>query len=242
VTGGANINRLTIDTLVSGTYFGTKIRADTISAVKLINVVSTDTMFTGDGDIWHDEDECAFETYTNNIRGTLNRCLFAQSNTVLCSNTVSETSLMGVDSLHTFDSLPVRWFKKGKRLRFGISGIYSTKATSPGNLIVRLKLNSTVIDSAIVPLDANENGQTWRMDGALICSDTGATGSIKNVTSFNHLISSGGQNVMHGDAMYSLGTTVNTTIKLKPNLTAQFSLADVANKIRSIVFYLEEIH
>jgi len=38
------------------------------------------------------------------------------------------------------------------------------------------------------------------------------------------------------------GTTINTTTKLRPNFTAQFSLADVANKIRTKQFTIKVLH
>ena len=121
-----------------------------------------------------------------------------------------------------------------------MSGIYSTKATVPGNLTIRIKLNSTVLCSAIVALDANEADQQWSIDGYNVCVDTGATGKFRLNTGFEHSIAG----VEHSDRITTAngGATVNTTVKLIPNFTFQFGTADVANKIKSTQFIMEELH
>jgi hypothetical protein len=198
------------------------------------------------GDIWNDSSEAAFENFSNGIKGTFNRCLFAQQQIMLDSNSTSEVSLIGTDSAHGWyagsDSLPANWFRPGKHLRFSAAGIYSSKATSPGTLIMRVKLNNTLIDSSLTTLDANEDNSSWRMDGAIVCRTAGVSGSVMSNTDFNHSVLSGGAETIHSVPAYTLGTTVNTTIKQRFGFTAQFGTADAANKIRSIIFYLEEIH
>jgi hypothetical protein len=79
------------------------------------------------------------------------------------------------------------------------------------------------------------------MDGAVVCKDTGVTGSVRSVTSWNH--TAGG--LMHADPLSSQLTTINTKVRLKFDLTFQFTDAGYstrANMIKSIVFYLEEVH
>jgi hypothetical protein len=80
------------------------------------------------------------------------------------------------------------------------------------------------------------------MDGAIVCRTAGVSGSVMSNTDFNHSVLSGGAETIHSVPAYTLGTTVNTTIKQRFGFTAQFGTADAANKIRSIIFYLEEIH
>jgi hypothetical protein len=233
----------------SGSLTGlSQMSADTITAIKVLNLRKhSGSHFVGSGDVYYDSLHDAVECFTNGVPGTVNRCLFAQSNIVTDSASAAEVSLKGIDSIiapeyASWDSLPANWFKRGKRLRFGIGGIYSTKATSAGTAILRLKLNNTIVDSAIITLDNNEVDQTWRMDGAVVCQAVGSSGRVVSVSNWLH---SRGTGAYDSDPIYTLGTTINTTIAQKFDLTWQFSDATVAtraNKIKSIIFYLEEIH
>ena len=234
--------------LRAGTITGaTNISADTIGAVHVLNLRKhAGAHFSGDGDVYYDSVHRSVEVFTNGTSGTMNRCIWAQSNIVTDSASTAETSLKGVDSILLVDfasigdSLPDNFFSKSKRLRYGISGTYQTKATSSGTMIIRLKLNNTLIDSVISTLDNNEVEQVWRMDGAVVCATTGVSGTVRTVTSWNHGVSG----VQHTDPLVGIAKTVNTTIKQRFNLTFQFSDATTAtraNKINSIIFYLEEI-
>jgi len=263
--GGANINRLTLDTAVSinriilGTadslyttgikvdrlYFGqvtgaaaSVLSADTIKSLEVIRMGSGAAEPTLDGQIVFDSLEQSFHAFSNGVLGAFPRSIFCQMNVPLCSNTTDETSLLGVDSIHTLDSLPAYFWKKGKYLTFDIAGIYSTKATTPGTMIVRMKLNTTVLCSTIVTLDQNETDQKWDMRGIAICQDTGVTGTFKMMTGFGHCIAG----IKHEDPIYTLGTIVNTTVKLAPDMTVEFSTADAANKIRSVQFNINASH
>ena len=224
-----------------------EIRADTMTATRVLTLTKNSGTYATSGMIWNDSAEASFENFTNGIRGTFNRSLFAQQQIVLDSNSTAETSLMGTDSMHTWyagsDSLPANWFKKGKRLRFGIAGIYSSKSTSAGNFVMKILLNNTsVCSTATSALDVNVVNGTWRMDGAIVCRDTGTTGSVICVTNFIHQVESGATDEIHGASMFTLGTTINTKIKQRFDLKFRFTTADVDNKIRSIVFCLEEVH
>lgn len=225
-----------------------RLSADTISAVHLLNLRKhSGAHYSGDGDVYYDSLHSALEAFVNGNAGTVNRCIFAQSNVVTCSATVSETSLKGVDSILAIDfpalsdSLEANFFKRGKRLRYGIGGWYQSKATSAGTMIVRIKLNNVLVDSVVATLDNNMIEQIWRMDGAIVCAATGASGTVRTVTSWNHTV--GG--VMHSDPLVGAAVTVNTTIRQKFDLTFQFSDASIAtraNMIKSVIFYLEDIH
>jgi hypothetical protein len=239
-----NFTKLTYGSLTGGA----RISADTINAVHLLNLSKHGgSHFTGDGDVYYDSLHSSLEAFVNGNAGTINRCMFAQSDVKTCSATVSETSLKGTDSVliidfpELSDSLEADWFKKGKRLRYGIGGWYQTKATSAGTMIIRIKLNNTLVDSVISTLDNNMSEQIWRMDGAIVCASTGVSGVVRTVTSWNHTVAG----VLHADPLVGQAVTVNTTQRLKFNLTFQFSDATVAtraNMIKSIIFYLEDIH
>lgn len=232
-----------------GTLTGaSRLSADTISAVHLLNLRKhIGTHFSGDGDLYYDSAHSNIESFTNGTSGTMNRCIWAQSNVITDSGSTSEVSLKGTDSVllidypTILDSLPANFFKPGKRLRYGISGFYQTKQTAAGTMILRLKMNGTLIDSVIATLDNNEVEQTWRMDGAIVCASVGVSGTVRTVTSWNH----GASGIMHCDPLVGQAVTLNTTIRQKFDLTVKFSdatFATRANMIKSIIFYLEEIH
>jgi hypothetical protein len=107
-------------------------------------------------------------------------------------------------------------------------------------MIVRIKANSTVLCSAVVVLDANESNQEWKIEGFNVCVDTGATGKFRINTGFGHTIAG----VSHHDGISTPngGTTQSTAVKIMPTITVQFSLADVANKIKSTQCIFEELH
>jgi hypothetical protein len=124
-----NFTKLAVTRLTGAT----KLSADTIGAIKLMQFNPQPGHFTGDGTVYYDSIHRSFETFSNGITGTLNRCVFAQTDVITDSGTTAEVSLKGNDSicLEDFpdirDSLEAGWFKKGKRLRFGIAGIYQNK-------------------------------------------------------------------------------------------------------------------
>jgi hypothetical protein len=248
VTGGASLNRVAIDTatinsirtLSYGMASGDTMHAKWLQADSCLQLPVRFDYCTSDGSIWYQEGHGSIHSYIDGVVGTVNRTLFVQQNTVLCSNTVAQTSLIGTSANHALDSFPADYFITGKTHHFSMSGIYSTKTTGPGNLIVRIKLNATVLCSAVVALDANETDQAWDISGYNVCVDTGNTGKFRLNTGFEHAIAG----VSHNDKITTPngGVTVNTNIKLKPDFTFQFGTADVSNKIKATQFIIEELH
>lgn len=224
---------------------GTKITADTgnfkyLTADSCLKLPLRVSDCTTDGSLWYQENHGSIHSYVDGIVASVNRTIFVQSNTVLCSNTVSQTSLIGTSPNHTFDSFPANYFSLGKSHKFYMSGIYSTKAPVAGTMIVRIKLNATVLCSAIVDLDPSETDQAWKIEGFNICIDTGTTGKFRVNTGFDHWIAG----IAHRDNILTPngGVTVSTKIKQKPDITVQFGTANVGNKIKSTQFVIEELH
>ena len=230
-----------------GSLSGTRISADTINAVKILNLSKVGTHYSGDGDIYYDSTHRSLECATNGMWGTINRCAFTQSNIKLDSNSTDTICIKGDDSLllsenpPLLDSLSANFFRKGKTLRFYISGTYTTKNVTPGNIEMWIKFNNTTICSTgVQALDQNQTAQNWDMNGSFICRDTGTTGKIFGETSWDHIVSG----VKHADPMITppTGTTINTKIPQRFKLCVKFSTADVANKIRTYQFSYDEVH
>jgi len=101
-------------------------------------------------------------------------------------------------------------------------------------------MNAVVICSTIVSLTAGAVDNQWKMNGLVFCTDTGATGKMKLSSDFERTLSG----VVNSANMATpdVGTSFNSTIKQKWDLSFQFSVADVANKIRAITFIVEELN
>lgn len=240
IQSGATLNADSGD--ITALHVGRQL-IDTSTVEHLLNLKKTSKTGISSGDIWNDSAEASFENFTNGIKGTFNRCLFAQDYITLDSNSSAETEMFGTDTVHGWlpgaDSLPANWFKRSKKLKIIIRGIYSTKATAAGTMEAKLKLNDSVIaTTGAVALSNNQSNQTWICEGAISCRSVGAAGKIYFVS--NMQFSAGGS-WAHAP-FYTIDKTINTTIKQRLHFTVQFSVADVANKVRLIQFELNEIH
>jgi hypothetical protein len=215
------------------------------SLVHKFEKFGTNSTHGGNGTIWNDATHRAFATFTNGMEGVLSRTIFDACNDPHDTNSTSEVSLKGYDSTdaNVPDTLSAGFFKKYKMLQFFYSGTYTTKTPPAGTMILRVKINATVLCSTIVTLDPSEKDNIWVLQGTLTCKDTGTTGKIFICTGWQHGQTSGASNIMHVAPMKTIrgGATVNTTIKQKPDITAQFSSATV-NSIYVCTGYWIERH
>jgi len=216
---------------------------DTAVVGHVLTLTKNSGTYATSGMIWNDSAEASFENFSNGIKGTFNRCLFAQDDITLDSNSTGEVSMRGNDTIHGWlpgsDSLPANWFRRGKKLKIIIRGIYSSKATSPGTMTAKLKLNDTIVaTTGAIPLSNDQTDETWLCEGAISTRAVGASGSIVFVSAMQFAVA----NVWNKANFYTLGKTINTTIKQRLDLTLQFSTADAKNKVRVIQFELDEIH
>ena len=216
---------------------------DTAIVSRVLTLTKNSGNYTTSGMIWNDSTETNFENFTNGIRGTFNRCLFAQDYITLDSNATGEVGMRGTDTIHGWlpgaDSLPANWFKRSKKLKIIIRGIYSSKATSPGTMTAKLKLNDSIIaTTGAVTLSNDQTDETWLCDGAISCRSIGAASSIYFVSAMQYAVA----NTWNQANFYSLTKTINTTVKQRLDFTVEFSVADAKNKVRVIQFELDEIH
>ncbi|HEU4344041.1 MAG TPA: hypothetical protein VFU31_21000 [Candidatus Binatia bacterium] len=139
------------------------------------------------------------------------------------NNTAAETNFS------TNISIPLRAWKIGKIYRFELNGKYSTDAATPGTLILRVKLGTTVMAlSKTFTLPAAAANAGFKIVGSITCRTTGATGTVSAEAAFfieDNLIGAFGCTPSNGTK------TVDTTAAQTFQASAQFSVADVDNSI-----------
>jgi hypothetical protein len=155
------------------------------------------------------------------------------------ANTASETSLIptGVGSA----TLAADAFSVGRVLKIRLAGKYSSKGTPAGNITLKIKLGSTVVNaSAAHAVDASETDQSWRMEVCITCRTTGATGTVIGQTAWEHAALNAGNTGMEVAQMVATGVvTINTTTSLAVDATAQWSTADASNTITTTCCQIE---
>jgi hypothetical protein len=155
------------------------------------------------------------------------------------ANTTTETSLIptGVGSA----TLAANSFSVGKVLKIRLAGKYSSKGAPAGNITLKIKLGSTVVNaSAAHAVDAGETDQFWRMDLCLTCRTTGATGTVIGQAAWEHAAVAAGNTGMEIASMIATAAvTINTTTSLAVDATAQWSTADASNTITTTCCQIE---
>lgn len=165
--------------------------------------------------------------------------LWLKSSDTTVANTVAETSLGG-----TIVTFPANYFRVGHGFRLRLAGFFSTKASAAGTLTVKVKLGSTIIaQSAAFSLDNNLTNQFWELGECCFGYRTlGASGTIMGQCGFKHTYSDAGQDELHMASMINTSAVViNTTISQALTVTAQFSVADVANTITCTCGHVDEV-
>lgn len=120
--------------------------------------------------------------------------------------------------------------------RIRARGVYGSKASSPGNLTIRLKYG-TALASCTIPLTAAMTNQAWDLEADVLIRTIGATGTAEvqgTVTVFTaagaavpfSLVNTGEQ-------------TIDTTATADLGLTVQFDTADSANTITQRLLIIE---
>ena len=151
--------------------------------------------------------------------------LFVGTGTVTVANTVTETTLIGA-GLGTLD-VAASTYLAGEEFTIRGWGVYSTKATGPGNISIDVELGSEVI-AEFTPVECNGaqvNAPWWTELHLIRCSD-GVSGVV---TGYGQLVIG-----FNGGDMLTVPiavgpTTISSAAAKTPNVTAQWSLADASN-------------
>lgn len=167
---------------------------------------------TTNGDQFLDTTQNHFGGYTGGMNGWYDR--------TICSNTASKTQTGIVTaasivptSVIGSPTIPANWFKAGKRLRYIIRGTYSTDA-APGNATLTIKIGSTTFrTTGSFALDNSNTNAYWRMEGAITCQTTGASGTCVGIMAWEHEHSAGAGTALDVQTANSVAAvTFDTTV------------------------------
>jgi len=186
-----------------------------------------------DGELYYGTQKTISAYLNGGVKHHLVACIYSSTADATVGNTTTETSLVGtgVGSL----TLPANFLIAGKTLRITACGYYSSKASSPGNLQINIKLGSTVVNqlpgSGGSALAGSAASFGWRLSALVTCRSTGASGSVSSGGDMTRLTSSSGANADFGFTKNTGPVTIDTTAGQTLDLTATFNIADVANTI-----------
>lgn len=132
-----------------------------------------------------------------------------------------------------------KFLKAGTVLRFYLSGIYTTDASS-GTAVLTLKLGSTTISTTgAFGLDSNVNSGIWRIFGQLTCRSDGATGTVVGQTGWEHDAENALEVWHHQNMIAVTPVTIDTTKELAVDVL--WTASDAGTSITCTGFSLERV-
>lgn len=152
---------------------------------------------------------------------------FRQTATKTVTNTVTETTLVGtgIGSM----TIPANYVKTGSSLRLSMRGLYSD-ALLPGNMVVKVKLGSTVIATGtITNLLGSASNLSWYASINVSFRTVGSSGTVICDGSLNY--STGPLASKNSVDLNNAGstTTVNTTTAQLLDVTITYATQSTSN-------------
>lgn len=166
--------------------------------------------------------------------------LFTAVGATQAVNTTSETSVVGTGP--GTNVLAANAFYAGKTIRIRIGGVYST-TTVPGNLTLKIKLNSVVIGtSTISTLATSASSLSFSGVIDIVCWTTGSSGTV--ISDGTVSLSTGNVLAANLVDLNNAGatTTINTTIGQTIDFTAQWATASTSNSFKATVLTIEALN
>lgn len=165
-----------------------------------------------------------------------NDYMFVATASTTIANSSNETSAIpsGFGTLTIPDSVAVA----GTLFRLKGGGIFSTLIT-PGNLTIKIKLNSTIIASVVISnLLASASNNAFDFEGIIVCRSNGSSGTYV-ATGF--ITYDTGVLIRGTAALNNAGgaVTVDTTIGQTIDVTVQWATANASNTITTVVATVE---
>jgi hypothetical protein len=198
-----------------------------------------------EGDLWFDSTQNALMDYLNGIKATHPRILFTSTANGTCGNTASETTIVGTGvGLMT---LPANYLVAGKTLRLTIYGAYSTKAATPGTLVIKVKLGATIILALpATTVTAALSKVPFVIDVIITCRTVGASGTVigqGDLFLATATAQTGVSYMLPNQGTDALTAVVkDTTGTILVDVTATWGTADAANTISSTNVVLEALN
>ena len=157
----------------------------------------------------------------------------ADTANVTVANTTTETTLFSTALSGLSNTIPAYWAKIGSLIRTEIDGVISTLGAAAGNLTIRVKLGSTTISTiTITGIDTGLANADFNIESKIRFRTLGSTGTV--VQSARMAIVSGTTRKFYSST--ATGTvTIDTNSDQLLTVTAQWSVADAANTMTSII-------
>lgn len=166
------------------------------------------------------------------------RAVWTQISDVTVTNTTTETTL--ISSGRGYTTLPIHFFRIGKRIRLRAYGRLSTSST-PGTVTIRFKFGSTNIatTSSFTPTAGMTNALCW-LDIEVVCRSTSASGTIYSQGRFGW---EGASNETRTVALLNTSAiTINTRSSHTIDLTWQWGSASASNSVTITNLCIDEEH
>lgn len=167
--------------------------------------------------------------------------LFTSTALQTVAATTAETTIIGTGSGSL--TLPANYLTAGKLLRFSVRGLYSTPALAVGNILIKIKLGSTVLASGTASaLLVSATNAGFAGECLITCQTTGASGTVILMGEVDYAV---GNNVAPFVLAINNGTstsTIDTTSSQAFGVTVTWSNNTAGNSISSLNCLLEGLN
>lgn len=153
--------------------------------------------------------------------------LFSQTSVETVDGTEGEVALSGTGDGSL--TLGADTWAVGEVVRVRASGVYSTNATSAGDLTIRLNFGATVLQEMSGAMPDAQGTKTWNVDASLTRHSIGPTGTVYGTGLFEYSVTGSGSMQAFDDNSVNeaLASDSSQTISLK----AEWGTADADNTI-----------
>lgn len=164
-----------------------------------------------------------------------NKQSFAQTTTGTVNGTDSEATLItsGTGNL----TIPASTLTVGKSYKITVHGVYSTDASNPANIILRLKLGSTTIaSSSALFLGSGKSDVPFTLQATITCRSAGASGTVYT---FGNVFRDGNVDPINNGTSASI---INTTTSQTLDVTVQLNDSSSGNVVSAYIATLEALN
>lgn len=187
-------------------------------------------------DFWRSSTRKQLSIRNSGQTENLSASMWKSSASVFFDTTTTETSIISDTGVGT-KTLAADRLVAGSQVRIKASGLYGTKATSPGTFTIKLKNGATtMLTIAAFTLPTNVADQNWWIEATGALNATGSSGTINWTINFYY---NDGAGDMKTRTYTVNSTTINTTTTNALDITGQFSVSDVANFWQTDVAIIE---
>lgn len=179
------------------------------------------------------------DKYVSNPYGYLSRLYTQTSSSTPVTNTLSESSLLGV-GLGTL-TVPANGFKVGDSFHAIATGHINT--VNNHNLRVRVKAGAVILADTGNIIMAGSTNKHWKLELFFTVRTVGASGVASIATGGTFMYTKDASNAFEGTNFSTETTTgFNTLISNTLSITAEWSQADPGDSIYSEIFTLSKTY